>query len=35
MSKKIRKSLIIGGTTIVTESAWNAELDTKHEKLVE
>jgi Xaa-Pro dipeptidase len=35
MSKRITKNLIVGGTTIVTESAWNAELDAKHEKLVE
>jgi antitoxin VapB len=35
MSKRIGKSLIIGGNTIVTESAWNAELDAKHERLVE
>ncbi|MGA9672774.1 MAG: M24 family metallopeptidase [Terracidiphilus sp.] len=35
MSKRIGKSLIIGGTTIVAESAWNAELEAKHEKLVE
>jgi Xaa-Pro dipeptidase len=35
MSKRITKNLIVGGTTIVTESAWNAELEAKHEKLVE
>ncbi len=35
MSKRIRKSLVVNGTTIVTEAAWNAELDAKHEKLVE
>ena len=35
MSKRIGKSLVIGGATIVTESAWNTELDAKHEKLVE
>jgi Xaa-Pro dipeptidase len=35
MSNRIGKSLIIGGTTIVTESAWNAELEAKHQKLVE
>ena len=35
MSKRIGKSLVVGGTTIVPEAAWNAELDAKHEKLVE
>jgi antitoxin VapB len=35
MSKRIGKSLVVGGTTIVTEAAWNAELDAKHERLVE
>jgi antitoxin VapB len=35
MSERIGKSLIIGGTTVVTEAAWNAELDAKHEKVAE
>jgi antitoxin VapB len=35
MSKRIGKSLSIGGITLVTEAAWNAELDAKHERLVE
>jgi len=35
MSKRISKGLAVGGSTLVTESAWNAELDAKHEKLVE
>jgi Xaa-Pro dipeptidase len=35
MSNRIGKSLIVGGTTLVTEAAWNAELDAKHERLVE
>lgn len=35
MSKRIAKSLVINGVTLVTEKAWNAELDAKHEKLVE
>jgi antitoxin VapB len=35
MSKRIGKSLIANGTTLVTEAAWNAELDAKHERLVE
>jgi len=34
MSKRIGKSLSIAGTTIVSESEWNAELDAKHEQLV-
>jgi Xaa-Pro dipeptidase len=35
MSKRIGKGLVVNGATLVTESAWNAELDAKHEKLVE
>lgn len=35
MSKRIGKSLVVQGATLVTEAAWNAELDAKHEKLVE
>ena len=35
MSKRIGKSLVVCGATLVTESAWNAELDAKHERLVE
>src|ERR1700678_1679392 len=35
MSKRIGKSLVVSGATLVTEAAWNAELDAKHEKLVE
>lgn len=35
MGKRIGKSLVVSGTTLVTEAAWNAELDAKHEKLVE
>jgi antitoxin VapB len=35
MSKRIGKSLVVNGVTLVTESAWNAELDAKHERLVE
>jgi antitoxin VapB len=35
MSKRIGKSLVVNGATLVTEAAWNAELDAKHEKLVE
>jgi antitoxin VapB len=35
MSKRISKSLVVHGATVVTEAAWNAELEAKHEKLVE
>jgi antitoxin VapB len=35
MSKRIGKNLVVNGTTLVTEAAWNAELDAKHERLVE
>jgi antitoxin VapB len=35
MGKRIGKSLVVSGATLVTEAAWNAELDAKHEKLVE
>jgi Xaa-Pro dipeptidase len=35
MSKRIGKSLVVSGATLVTEAAWNAELDAKHEKLME
>jgi len=35
MSKRIAKSLIVNGVTLVTEPAWNAELEAKHQKLVE
>jgi antitoxin VapB len=35
MSKRIGKSLVANGTTVVMEAAWNAELDAKHERLVE
>ena len=33
MGKRIAKSLTVNGETIVTEAAWNEELDAKHEKL--
>ena len=35
MGNRINKALIVGGNTIVTQAAWNAELDAKHEKLIE
>jgi antitoxin VapB len=34
MTKRIGKSLIVNSATLVTEEAWNAELDAKHEQLV-
>ncbi|KAA6462054.1 M24 family metallopeptidase [Acidobacteria bacterium AB60] len=34
-SKRIGKALIISGKTLVTESAWNEELEAKHAALVE
>jgi Xaa-Pro dipeptidase len=35
MSTRIRKSLVVNGTTLVTEEAWNAELETKHQQVVD
>jgi len=35
MSARIRKSLVVDGTTLVTESAWNAELEIKHNQVVD
>ena len=35
MSTRIRKSLIVDGATIVSEEAWNAELDAKHNQVVD
>ncbi|MGA2806613.1 MAG: M24 family metallopeptidase [Terracidiphilus sp.] len=35
MTKRIGKSLVVGGVTLATEAEWNAELDVKHERLVE
>jgi Xaa-Pro dipeptidase len=34
MSTRIRKGLVVGGQTIVTEAAWNAELSAKHDAVV-
>ncbi len=34
MTKRISKSLVVNGITLVPESDWNAELEAKHEKLV-
>ena len=35
MAKRIGKTLVVGGETIVSEATWNAELDAKHTRLVE
>jgi Xaa-Pro dipeptidase len=35
MGKRIGKSLVVNGATLVTEAAWNVELDRKHEQVVE
>lgn len=35
MSARIRKSLVVNGKTLVTEAAWNAELEAKHQQLLE
>ncbi len=35
MSKRIGKSLMMHGAMLATQAAWNAELDAKHEKLVD
>lgn len=34
MTKRINKDLVMNGTTVVTETAWNEELNAKHDKLV-
>jgi antitoxin VapB len=35
MSKRISKDLAINGTTLVTQAAWNDELEQKHQQLLE
>ena len=35
MANRIRKSLAVAGQPLVSEAAWNAELDAKHNRLVE
>jgi antitoxin VapB len=35
MSKRINKKLLVNGQEIVTETAWNAELEDKQDRLVE
>jgi Xaa-Pro dipeptidase len=34
MTKRINKDLVVNGTTVVTETEWNEELNAKHDKLV-
>jgi Xaa-Pro dipeptidase len=34
MTKRINKGLVANGTTVVSEAAWNAELDAKHATLL-
>src|SRR5580704_4040965 len=35
MTKRISKALVVNGETLVSEAAWNEELEAKHQKLVE
>ncbi len=35
MSERVKKSLVVQGTTVVEQAAWNAELESKHARLVE
>ena len=35
MSTRIRRSLVVNDATVVSEEAWNAELDAKHNQVVE
>jgi len=35
MSTRIRKGLVVGGDTIVSEEDWNKELETKHNQVVD
>src|SRR5947207_1626663 len=35
MTKRISKALVVNGETLVDQAAWNAELEAKHQKLVE
>ena len=34
-TRRISKSLVVNGSMLVSQSDWNAELETKHERLVE
>ena len=35
MGRRIGKDLVVNGTRLVSEDAWNAELNAKHDKLIE
>jgi len=35
MADRISKSLVVNGSTLISESDWNAELDAKHSRVVE
>src|SRR5579859_6849122 len=35
MGKRIAKDLIVNGQTLLSQDAWNAELEVKHQKLVD
>jgi len=35
MARRINRALVVNGETIVSESAWNEELESKHQRLVE
>lgn len=35
MGARINRSLVVDGATLVTQEAWNAELDVKHKQIVE
>jgi Xaa-Pro dipeptidase len=35
LTKRISKALVVNGDTIVSEAAWNEELEAKHQKLLE
>ncbi len=35
MTKRISKSLVVNGETIVSEAEWNTELEAKHQKVVD
>jgi len=35
MSKRAGKDLVVNGTTLVTQAAWDGELELKHQRLVE
>src|SRR5580700_8951672 len=35
MTQRVGKGLVVNGETLVTQAAWNSELEAKHNKLVE